>query len=105
MLKDGIANTFSKKRPVLGCLTNTDYSKIYLGVTQDELLLPLLKEAFNSFIGWVIDKTKNSDFVKEEMLTVVFNDGAKMELWAKPLEDLITDLIKNNWLYPENEKE
>ena len=28
MLKDGLANTFTKKRPILGCLTNTDYGKI-----------------------------------------------------------------------------
>ncbi|MBQ3619057.1 MAG: hypothetical protein II939_12965, partial [Bacteroidales bacterium] len=105
MLKDGLANTVTKKRPILGCLTNTDYSKIYLGITNDELFLNLLKEAFNCFIGWVIDKAKNSEFVQEEMLTVIFNGGVKMKLWTKPLEDLITDLIKNNWLYPENEKE
>ncbi len=39
------------------------------------------------------------------MVILVFNGGVKMKLWTKPLEDLITDLIKNNWLYPENEKE
>lgn len=95
MLKDGLANIVTKKRPILGCLTNTDYSKIYLEVTQDELLLPLLKEALNCVVGWVIDKAKNSDFVKEEMLTIVFNGGAKMKLWTQPLEDLITDTIKD----------
>ena len=105
MLKDGIANTFTNKRPILGCLSNSDYSKLYLGITKDELFQNLCKEAFNCFIGWAIDKVKNSAFVKEEMLTLVFNGGKKMELWTKPFEDLITELIKNNWLYSKKEIE
>ena len=61
----------------------------------DKLTSSLLKEALNCVVGWVIDKAKNSDFVKEEMLTVVFNGGAKMKLWSQPLEDLVTDIIKD----------
>lgn len=101
MLKDGIANTFTNHKPLYGCLSNVDYSKIYLGIIEDHLFINLGKQALNCFVGYWISKFRNNEIVQEEMLTIVWNGGKKMELWTQPLEDLITNMIKErNWMYP-----